>query len=824
MTETLQDLVGQLPRLGNRRAAGLRGALAARWWSYRRLHAESLRFARLLADAGIGRGDCVAIQAPNSPEWIAAAFGTLLRAAVVLPVDADATAARRAALLDVAAARILLHDGVDTAGVGIPTLSLLTTGDPAAEGDVVVPATASDAAVRLFTSGSTQEPRSVVLTHANLCAQVDAFARWRLVARPHARRLLSLSPLSHAQGLVMGMLVPLSLGVSVLYSVSVEPPDVLRTIRLYRVHALLAVPRVQALLAAAVRDLPSTGGRTLGERVDAIRWFPLRRHVLFLATRRSFGLPFSVLLVGGAPLAAADERFWYECGYVVVQGYGLTESSALVSFSVNHPFGAKLGSVGRALRHQDVCLAADGELLVRGPSVAAPREYLATGDLARIDGRGRLWLVGRKSDLIVTAEGLNVHAGDVESALRDVSGVRDAVVADVDGSGRVHAVLLADGVLAADAVAAANVSLEPHERVRSWTLWRGEDFPRTALLKVRRGEVVATVRGDAPAPHVSTNGAVHLDDVRADGDARRRIELLADYLTADAGDSRDADVAVEDLGLSSLDAVELAAALERRRARVLPDLVVTPQVTLAELRTAAASPKRGPKRLPTHQPRWSRTAAGRLGRAVVSPLAARGWAHGSASLVVDGQTSLPDGACVYAVAPHRHWLDALAVRAALPTTARTMTATNRTFEEWFSAPGASRSASIGAVYYVLWPLLFEFAIVPNFGSTRVGLQDLGAALDRGVSAISFPKGLAPPGVANERHEQGVACVALDAAAPVVPVWIDGNDDLRVAPRRDRPRLTVRFGEPLASRPGVTPGDVVAHVETEFRRLGGARAA
>lgn len=154
-----------------------------------------------------------------------------------------------------------------------------------------------------------------------------------------------------------------------------------------------------------------------------------------------------------------------------------------------------------------------------------------------------------------------------------------------------------------------------------------------------------------------------------------------------------------------------------------------------------------------------------------------------------------------------------------------MTATNRTFEEWFApAPGSPRRASIALVYHTLWPLLFEFAIVPNFGSTRIGLEELGAALDRGVSAISFPKGLAAPGVPNERHEEGVAWVAIDAAAPVVPVWIEGNDDLRVSPSRSRPRLIVRFGEMMETGPAVSAADVVCHVEAEFRRLGGARAA
>jgi long-chain acyl-CoA synthetase len=208
---------------------------------------------------------------------------------------------------------------------------------------------------------------------------------------------------------------------------------------------LLAVPRVQGLLADALRHAPyRSSRRTLAERAREIDFFPLRRHVLFLETRRQLGYSFGVLLVGGAPLPSDDERFWYECGYVLVQGYGLTETSALVSVRTNAPFRARLGSVGRALPHQEVQIGEDGEVLVRGPNVSshpAADGYLHTGDLGRLDARGRLWLRGRKDDVIVTAEGLTVDAGDVETRLRGVAGVRDAVVADPGRVGRVHAVL-----------------------------------------------------------------------------------------------------------------------------------------------------------------------------------------------------------------------------------------------------------------------------------------------------------------------------------------------------------------------------------------------
>ena len=215
----------------------------------------------------------------------------------------------------------------------------------------------------------------------------------------------------------------------------------IRTIRQNRIHLLLAVPRVQSVLADALRHGPyGRRGRSPADEVARVRFFPLRRHRLFLATRRALGYRFGALLVGGATLPPEDERFWFECGYVLAQGYGLTEASALVSVHVNNPLGARLGSVGRPLGHQELRIADDGEVLVRGPNVSLPDrrdgEFLRTGDLGRLDRRGRLWLHGRKSELIVTAEGRNVHAGDVEATLRAVPGVREAVVGDAAGAAR----------------------------------------------------------------------------------------------------------------------------------------------------------------------------------------------------------------------------------------------------------------------------------------------------------------------------------------------------------------------------------------------------
>jgi len=151
-------------------------------------------------------------------------------------------------------------------------------------------------------------------------------------------------------------------------------------------------------------------------------------------------------VVGGARVDPELEAFWSRLGFVLLQGYGLTETSPVVT--VNHPFSARLGSIGKPMSGQEVRINPDGEILVRGENVAT--EYLAggiespilhedgwfhTGDLGSMDEEGRLYYKGRKKDLIVTSDGLNVYPDDVESVLNRLSGIRESTVVASTHSG-----------------------------------------------------------------------------------------------------------------------------------------------------------------------------------------------------------------------------------------------------------------------------------------------------------------------------------------------------------------------------------------------------
>src|SRR5207244_2492887 len=185
----------------------------------------------------------------------------------------------------------------------------------------------------------------------------------------------------------------------------------------------------------------------------------------------AFGWKFWAFVTGGARVDPELEEFWGRLGFLVVQGYGLTEASPVVA--VNHPFDAKRGSLGKVLPGVEVKIAPDGEILVRGESITTEDGgWFHTGDLGMIDREGRLYYRGRKKDLIVTPEGLNVHPEDVEHTLNQLPEIRESAVVGVrrNGHEQVHAALILKDPNAdvESVVGRSNERLETHQRTRSW--------------------------------------------------------------------------------------------------------------------------------------------------------------------------------------------------------------------------------------------------------------------------------------------------------------------------------------------------------------------
>ncbi|HSM87364.1 MAG TPA: AMP-binding protein, partial [Candidatus Limnocylindrales bacterium] len=602
MPQTLADYAQLHLSLGDETAFVYRHGFRTHRWSYRLCGELACRFARELEMRGIGKGHRVLLWGENSAEWVAAFFGCMLRGAVAVPMDKIASPefAQRVAS-DVDARLIVCSTGLLPHAGNRPALELETLSEALARHSAApyAPAaiTREDNAQIIFTSGTTADPRGVVLTHGNILASVDPIEReipkYRKYERIfHPIRFLEMLPLSHVFGQTMGMFIPPIIAGTVFFQESFKPGDLVETIQRERISVLVAVPRVAESLKGKIESDLGPSIRASWEIAEHEKF--LKRWWRFRKVHSYLGWKFWAIISGGAALDQATEEFWRRLGYGVIQGYGLTETSSLVS--LNHPFKIGRRSIGKVLPGREMKLDPEtGEILVRGANVA--RQYwqgkelkpvtgeegwFRTGDLGAMDAEGNLYFKGRSKNVIVTPAGLKIYPEDLEQALRRQPEVRDCVVFGMTRGGNAEpcaVLLLRDGASAAnEAVSKANQSLADFQKIRCWFSWPEDDFPRTPTQKpkmdaIRRmaeaqlGGAASEAAAMAPAAVAASGG---LQDLIA-GIAGRRVELRPGAHLED------------DLNLSSLDRVELMSAIESRYQVDLSDRDFSEVSTVSEL-------------------------------------------------------------------------------------------------------------------------------------------------------------------------------------------------------------------------------------------------
>ncbi|MBU2852871.1 AMP-dependent synthetase/ligase [Acidithiobacillus ferriphilus] len=436
--------------------------------------AERVRLrARGLLRLGVRSGERVVLMAPNSLDWAIMDFAILSIGAITVPlyptfspreihyVLGDSGAGlillesarewRHIQSWGVPSDRILLRDANAAQEVGLGHWGALE-GEDASLRDVeleerLTALQRQQTATIVYTSGTTGWPKGVMLSHGNILSNIEGFVP--LVPLHAGQRLLSILPLSHIFERGTGHFGAYLLGLEVAYA---ERPDtVLRDMETAHPDIVVAVPRVFQLLYSRVRrnieDRPGLLGRFLrrGAGLDpqgrpAARWQrSLTRRLLIRNLRKKLGGRLRFFVSGGAPLDAEISRFFIELGLPIVEGYGMTEASPVIA--ANPLEAIRPGTVGRFLPNLEGRIAADGEILVRGPSImqgywnneSATREalvdgWLHTGDVGSLDPDGYLHISDRKKDLIVNSAGENIPPQKIEMRLMAQALIDQAVV------------------------------------------------------------------------------------------------------------------------------------------------------------------------------------------------------------------------------------------------------------------------------------------------------------------------------------------------------------------------------------------------------------
>jgi len=360
------------------------------------------RFAALLAERGIAQGDRVLIWAENSAEWIAAFHGCMLRGVLAVPLVAFGTAEFVTRVAKDVSPKLAVGDALLLRKLGAapdaPPVETLAFEEwlselPAVEMGAIGGLSNQTPLEVLFTSGTTGDPKGIVLTHGNVLASIGPIESG---AKPYMRyewlvhplRILHTLPLSHVFGQTMGLWVPPILKAELHFESRLAAPHLIELIREERISVLAAVPRVLALVKT---HLEATHDGLAERAAAAGKLGPWRRWWRFRRVHREFGLKFWAFVSGGGALPGPLEQFWNALCFVLVQGYGMTETTAMIT--LNHPFHVAQGTIGKPLAGREVKLGPDGEVLVRGAVVSdatwqdgqmRPREgeWLATGDIA----------------------------------------------------------------------------------------------------------------------------------------------------------------------------------------------------------------------------------------------------------------------------------------------------------------------------------------------------------------------------------------------------------------------------------------------------------
>jgi long-chain acyl-CoA synthetase len=776
-------------------------------------------FASRLQALGFVKGDAVVFFAENRPEWVIAFWGALLAGVVVVPIDYRASPDFLARVARIVRARLALI------GQDIPPLPSMEDvaiwrlhelewpdGTPSA-----VPIVKDDVAEIIFTSGATAEPKGVVITHRNILANIVPVEREVLKYRAWGKpffplRFLNLLPLSHMFGQAMATFIPPMLPGLVVFMRGYNPAEIVEQVHKRRISVVVSVPKILDVLREHVlRTHPDTSaridegktrgggsGKSAAIRRIARRWWRHR------GTHRMFGWKFWAFVVGAAPLEAELESFWGELGYAVIQGYGLTETAPIVT--LNHPFGTKRGSVGKAMAGVEMKIAPDGEILVRGENVttgyynaadetarAFEDGWFHTGDIGEIAPDGQVFIRGRKKDMFVTPEGLNVFPEDVEKVLDDLPGVRESAAVGVGSGGdeRVHAVVVLDPGIDPDEIARqANATLADHQKIRRVHVWPAGELPRTeGTKKLKRAAIREWIRTGVTAP------------------AHSGGDLLAALVAKQSGRDRvDAATSIDELGLSSLERVELMVALEDRFETRIDEGAFAEARSVADLQKLverAASSTAAPQE-PVDFPAWNRSLPARAVRRASLPTWLLPLARVFAWIRVEGREHLAqlDRPVVFA-ANHQSHMDAPVILAALPPPLRYRVATAMAKEffkpHFFPQQYSRREWFTNSLNYYLAALFFNaFPLPQREAGARQTLRYIGEVLDSGFSVLIFPEGRRSPTGDVDRFRPGIGMIAARLGVPVVPVRIKGLEQvLPPGATMARPgRVIVKFGAPL----------------------------
>lgn len=752
----------------------------------------------------------VLIISENRPEWIYSLYAIWRRGSIAVPVDFMSTPEEVAYILKDSRPKLAfcseqtresLLRAIELSGVELEVLNYDELAFPKPY-EKTVHREAEDLALILYTSGTTGEPKGVMLTFKNLFSNIEGVAQAGIATKEDST--LAILPFHHSYPLMVTLLVPLHIGATVVFLDKLSPEDILEKLQTYRITIVVGVPRLLSLFHRRIMERINSGilTKTLFKLMERVESRAIRRKI-FSKVHEAFGGRVKYLVSGGAKLDLQVAKDLTTLGFTVVEGYGLTETSPIVTF--NPPDALKLGSVGLPIKGVQVRISQEGEVLVRGPNVmkgywnkpAQTEEvikngWLYTGDLGEMDEEGYLYIKGRKKEIIVLGTGKNVNPEEIEELLLKESDlIKEVAVLEVDG--KLHALIYPDlekakekGVLNLhetlkwEVIDRVNRKLPPWKRIAGFKLIDRE-LPKTRLGKIRRFMLPELYRRSEELKKEENTEVFNTPEGG----------LIKEYLKKETKkDVLPSDHLELDLGLDSLGKIELISFLENAFGVSITEEDLSRHSTVGELIEFIRSRR---ERLETGEVSWKDILTG------VSPQEPTDYplifSLGRKLLYLilklynrveaEGTHLLPQKPFI--LAPnHASYLDAFVVASVLP-------------EEI-----AKDTYFLGEEVYFRNPLSSFFGKLAHVITVNVNrklkesLQKVAQVLRMGKVVLIFPEGARTRTGELMEFKKGIAILSKELNIPIVPVAIIGSYEAwSIYDKFPKPKkIMVRFGKPI----------------------------
>lgn len=792
-------------------------------WSYNKIYLYAEKFSVLLGNLTINKGDKVILKLPNRPEWVVVYLGCLMRGVIVVPLDMKTNSDFDLKVLEKIQPKLLVGSINGKANfkkikqINIDDLEQILS--PISTGsNLSYSVSSKDLAEIVFTSGTVSEPKGVMITHRNIESNLRAVApimdRWRSYFRLMVNlRILSLVPLSHMYGQLVGVFIPVMIGGSVVFLDSLSPQKIIKTVKEERIWILALLPKFLDILRDYILSKYYPDDERFKKKFNIIRkWRWPFRLAAFLGLHLKVGLRLVAIMVGGAQLDSYSDEFWRCVAYSIFQGYGLTETSPLVTLA--DPAYSVAGSIGKVLNGQKIRLV-NNEIYIKGQNVSSgyykdsletkkvfSDGWFKTGDLVEIDSEGNLFFKGRKDDVIIKSDGINVYPKDIESVIKSIDYIKDCAVVSLkyDSSEIIHAVLLLSEETKfkpEEIIKKANKLLNAHQHVDDYYVWPYEDFPRTSTMKIRKKEVVKKLIADRLKGKSKKTPAKR--------SSFKVYRILNSFKKVKERDIKPQAQLESDLGLDSLDIVQLTCAIEDKYNIEIDDSFITRETSVKDIENLIESPPKVLHKIPFYSfPYWKivnfiRTLFQYFLYPFISILY---------RCRVYGRENLKEikGPVVFA-ANHSSNLDTFVILYSLPLKIRkrvtAVMSIEHHFNNFFYHRGQWWRRFIEAIgFYLLVNLAISVCPLSRTHGFRQIMENIGKLIDKNWSILMFPEGGVTTDGKMGRFESGVGIIATDMKIPVVPVRIRGlynilhNGILPIKHRPKWPLVTVEFGKPV----------------------------